>query len=113
MKVSCKVEGREVSERSWHDDGTLDADAHHRPVLAGLADVDDKVLDDLLALGRVGNLGVELDAEDRPRLVGDGSKGRRRRLGDRDKVGRQSRHLVAVRHPDLFSQAWRALSAEA
>src|SRR5207244_4361499 len=69
------------------------------PIAAAAADAVEEVLDDLLALGRVHDLRVELEGDDLARVVAH--RGNRRVLG----VGKRAeawRHLddaVAMRHP--------------
>ena len=83
-------------------------DVRHRPVderlhlpLAGAAaHVAKEVREDLPAVRRVRHLGVELEPEDRARLV----LHRRQRAGvgrgERHEVAAHALHLVAVAHPD-------------
>lgn len=51
MKVSYNGEDRDVISSLPETRGAAVKRKHHCPVLAGLADVDNEVLDDLLALG--------------------------------------------------------------
>ena len=44
----------------------------HGPVWLALTHIDHKFLDDLFAIGGVGDLGMKLDSEDGFRFVGDG-----------------------------------------
>ncbi len=83
--------------------GLLDV-VGHVPVAAAAADVAHEAREDLAALERVRDLGVELHGVELARLVGH--RGDRRGLVAADdlEAGRQLGHLVAVRHPD-FEQA--------
>jgi len=77
------------------------AGTYHGPLGLAAADTEDKVLDDLLSLDRVGDLGVELHAVELLLNVGDGSKGRGRGVGNRLESLGHLAELVAVAHPDL------------
>ena len=61
----------------------------------------DEALEDALALAGVGDLGVELQAVEAARLVGDAGQRRIGGLGDDAEAGRQALHPVAVAHPDV------------
>ena len=60
-----------------------------------------EALDDGLALQGVGDLGVELQRIEAPRLVGHAGMGRRRVRGDGLEPRRQHRDLVAMTHPHV------------
>ena len=67
------------------------------------ADVTDKIGDQLGAVGRVDDLGVELRSVIAAFVIGDQREGRA--IADRDntKTGGKFGHLVAVAHPHLMS----------
>ena len=71
----------------------------HAPVVAAAADANDKVAEHLRAVGRVRDLGVELEAKDLAVEVADGGVGRRRGVREDDKALGQLAQLVAVAHP--------------
>ena len=66
-----------------------------------LADVQDKVAQELLALRRVRDLWVELEAVDVAVRVGDGRERGRARVRDGGEARWQLGELVAVAHPHL------------
>jgi hypothetical protein len=61
---------------------------HHRPSTLDTTDVLDETGNDLFTLGRVRDLGVELNTEDRLALVGDSGPWGGRGMGDNFEVGR-------------------------
>ncbi len=75
----------------------------HLPVAGAAADVVEEVLEDDFALGRVGDFGVELDAEEFLRAVPDRGVGAGLRRGQGDEVVVQVADLVAVADPDGVS----------
>ena len=80
-------------------DGRLD-NVVNSPIAPASADVIEEIADDLRALRRMRDLRVELDAEDRPRPVPNGSNGAVGRLRQALKAIGHTRHHVAVAHPD-------------
>ena len=65
----------------------------------------DKIGEELCALRRVDDLGVELDAIEFPALIGDRRKGRALGGADDVKAGRQLGDPVAMAHPHLVPRA--------
>ncbi len=78
----------------------LVAEGGHRPVAAAAGDLVGEVLDQPGAVRGVHHLGVELDAVEAARIVGDGGEGGALGDGDGPEARRQRRHPVAVAHPD-------------
>ena len=79
-------------------DGLLD-ERPGRPVRITPADIEEEVRDDLPSSRRVGHLGMELDAEERPTLGPEGCHGKVRRRGHRDEARRGLIDVVAVGAP--------------
>ncbi len=76
------------------------------------ADVEQEVGQHLLPVGRVDDLGMELDPVDLALGRFEGRHRRRRRGGERAETGRRREHRVAVRHPArLFGAACRRAGA--
>lgn len=75
----------------------------HGPLLRNTANVDGEILEQLCAVGRVGDLWVELDAIDRLVVVGNGGELRVLSRGNGVEAFRQLGQLVTVRHPDLHA----------
>ena len=77
----------------------------HRPVASQAADIADETGNQLRAIWRMDDFGVELDAVILPRFVGD--EGIRRAIAGRDdfKAGRKACDLVAMAHPHLMRLA--------
>ncbi len=75
------------------------AERGHGPVAGEARDAVGEVAQDHGAAGRVSDLGVELDAIDPPRLVGDRREGRAGGGGDYLEAGRDGGDLVAMAHP--------------
>ena len=69
------------------------------PVAAAAADAEEEVLEELLAVGRVHDLGVELEAEEAA-VVGHDGVGGVVGVGDGVEAGRELCDAVAVGHPD-------------
>ena len=74
-------------------------EVRRRPVAAAAADAVEEVADDLLALRRVHDLRVELEAEHAVVVAHDGD-GRVVGVGEGAEAGRHLRDAVAVAHPD-------------
>src|SRR5215216_7549207 len=77
------------------------------PVWSTATDLEQEVVEDLSAPGRMGHLRVELHAKEWPPVVLErGNRGIHARCRDRI-AGRESIDVIAVAHPDrgLFSQA--------
>ena len=76
-----------------------------RPGRRRTGDLVEEVLQDLLAVRRVHDLGVELDGVEASRLVLEGGDRRRRRRRGDARAGRRRRDRVAVAHPhDLLGR---------
>ncbi len=75
------------------------AEGLHGPVALQPRDALDEVAIDGRAAGGVVHLGMELDAIDASRLVGDGGEGRARGGGDHLETLRDGRDPVAMAHP--------------
>ena len=89
-------------------------DRRRRPGLLAAADLGEKAREDLLAVGRVHDLGVKLDAVDAALGVLDGGDRRGARGGQRGEAGRRLEDGVAVRHPaGLLGAACRAAARRA
>jgi len=101
MKVSCRSQrdGSALDFRSFPPLSSFET--HHSPISLALADTENEVGKDLLSLGGVGNLGVELDSVNGFRLVGDGGERSGRSGSDGEETFGKSGSLVSVRHPDL------------
>ncbi len=69
------------------------------PVAAAAADAQEEVLEELLTVRRVHDLGVELQA-DEAAVVRHHGVGRGVRVGERAEAGRKLGDAVAVGHPD-------------
>ncbi len=80
--------------------GVVDETAR-RPVPHAAADVLDEVFEDDPPLRRVDDLGMELEAVEAARFIGDGCQGRVHAVGDGDEAGGQSLHAISVAHPRL------------
>ena len=76
------------------------AELRHGPVAGAAGDLAHEIGDERGAVRRVHHLGVELDAIEPARIVGDGRE--RRAIGDGDgaEARRQLGHAVAMAHPD-------------
>ena len=81
------------------------AEFGHGPVTGKAADVANEVLEQLAAVGRVHDFGVELHRIDALLIVCDYREGRAGAGGDRTEAGGELRHLVAVAHPHLMRLA--------
>ena len=89
-------------------------DRRRRPRHVAAADVAEEALEDVLAVGRVDDLGVELDAVDAALDRLEGRDRRRGRRGQRGEAGRRREDGVAVRHPArLLARAGRAAARPA
>ena len=75
-------------------------DGRGRPRRRRARDLVEEVLQDLLPVRRVHDLGVELDAVQAPRAILEGGDRRRRRAGGDLGARRRRGHRVAVAHPD-------------
>lgn len=82
-------------------------ETHHSPIGLALADTENELSKDLLPLGGVGDLSVELDSVNGFRLVGDGGERSGRSRSDGEETFGKSGSLVSVRHPDLQSEESR------
>src|SRR3546814_13922038 len=71
-----------------------------------------EVTQQVRAMRRVDDLGMELDAVVFPGVVGDDGEGRAIAGADRAEPIRQPRHAVAVAHPDLLLAARRPATVE-
>src|SRR5262247_1186116 len=72
----------------------------HSPGWLTTADAKDEVIENLLAPRRVRHLRMELDTEEPPAGIGEGSDGRVAAVGKRLPSLGHRRHLVAMAHPD-------------
>ena len=89
--------------------GNLSGDKRvHAPTSLDPADVVDKRTDDFFSSGRVGDFGVELDAEEGFGFVRNGGPGGSGGVGDLDKVFREGLKLISVGHPDLCTSVGRS-----
>ena len=71
----------------------------HGPVAGAAGDGANEIGKQRRAFRRMHHLGVELDAEQAARIVGDGRERRAGRDADGAEAGRQPRHAVAMAHP--------------
>ena len=83
----------------------LGDDVLRRPVRLAAADLEHEAADDLDALLRVRDLGMELQRVDLALHVGHRGERRVRRRRDRGEPGRQLLDAIAVAHPDLEIRA--------
>ena len=90
----------------------LAAERRHRPVAAAAGDLVGEAAQQRGAVRRVHHLGVELQAIEAPRVVGDGGEGRAFGDGDGAEARRQRRHPVAVAHPHRLAAARRPDAVE-
>ena len=81
----------------------LGAEGVHRPIAFEPRDLVDEIGDELRPLGRVVHLGMELQAVEAPRLVGDDADRRIWRMADALEARRQLRDAIAVAHPDCMA----------
>ncbi len=84
----------------------------HGPVALDAGDLLDEVLDQLGAVGRVHDLGVELHGVVFARFVGNEGEGRVGRGGQNLEARRDRGHAVAMGHPDLMARAGRPEAVE-
>ena len=102
---------RECAEHALRADGCPDAldllldDGGGRPRRRGAGDLVEEVLEDVLPVRRVHDLGMELDAVQRALPVLEGGDRRRGRGGRDARTRRRGGHRVAVAHPhDLLGR---------
>ena len=88
------------------------AELGHRPVAGEAADVADEIGEQLAAVGRVDDLGVEHQAVEAPLLVGGDRVGRAFGLGDDAEALGQRLDPVAMAHPHLVALARRPQAVE-
>ena len=75
--------------------------AYHSPVLFATTDAQHEFTDDFSSPLRMGDLGVELNAVERLRVMCDCGKGCSIRAANDVEIGGKLRQLISMRHPDL------------
>ena len=90
----------------------LAAEQRHRPVAAAARDVVGEIAQQLRALRRVHDLGMEQHAVKPAAVVGDRGVGRRFAGRHGAEAGRQGIDPVAVAHPHLLAPAFRPQAVE-